>query len=241
MTDKQKKNSQKYIHTEETHDMENPSILVPIFSDMFNPKSVCDVGCGIGNFLDVFKQGGAKKVVGYDGKWADMTLVAKHLTPEEFVVIDFEVELPKPAQKFDLALCLEVGEHVSNEKSDNLVDFLTKLSDNVIFSAAIPGQGGFKHINEQWEEYWEEKFNKRGYKKYDIIRHKIFANSKIIYWYRQNIVVYSKNDLSHFPAVPLPNIITKELFTQKIKIINQLVERLKGGILMRTMRKIVKK
>ena len=238
---KKKNQLAKYVHDEEIHDMENPNILVPIFMEMFSPKSVCDIGCGIGNFLDVFKKNGVQKVIGYDGKWANKELLAKHLKQDEFITVDFEEALPDPPQKFDLALCLEVAEHISDEKSDQLIDFLTNLSDSIIFSAAIVNQGGFKHVNEQWEEYWEEKFNKKGYKKYDIIRHKIFTNTEIIWWYRQNILVYSKKDLSHFPAVALTNIITKDLFMYKINVINQLVERLKGGVLLRGIRKIMNK
>lgn len=232
---------EKYIQTEETHDMENPSILVPIFYEMFRPRNVCDVGCGIGNFLDIFKRHGVNKVLGYDGKWANMDLLAKHLTPDEFLTIDFEEELPLPPQKFDLALCLEVGEHVSSGNAGNFVKFLTSVSDTIIFSAAIPHQGGFNHINEQWEEYWEEKFNILGFNKYDIIRHKIFTNKKIIYWYRQNIVVYSKKDLSNFPAVPLTNVVTSDVYLRKVKTNEQLVARLRGGILQRAVRKIINK
>lgn len=209
-------NGSKYIHDEVTHDMESPSVLVPIFIELLKPKNVCDVGCGVGNFLSTFKKLGVKKVLGYDGQWANKKLIAKHLDINEFRTIDFEKQLPNPDRKFDLVLCLEVAEHVSAGKSDQLIDFLTKLSKTVIFSAALPYQGGQNHINEQWEEYWEEKFYKRGYKKYDIIRHKIFTNRKIQWWYRQNIVVYSKKDLSHFPTVPLTNVITHDLYVIKM-------------------------
>jgi len=212
----------KYIHDEINHDMESPSILVPFFMELFTPDRVCDVGCGIGNFLGIFKKMGVKTVRGYDGAWANKELLAKHLTAEEFRTIDFERPLPQLSETFDIALCLEVAEHVSHAKSSQLVDFLTALSPTIIFSAALPFQGGFNHINEQWEEYWEEKFNRHGYRKYDIVRHKIFANKKIKWWYRQNIVVYSKNDLSRFPEVALTNVIMPENFLHRIAYIRQL-------------------
>ncbi|MCD6013612.1 MAG: class SAM-dependent methyltransferase [Flavipsychrobacter sp.] len=229
---------EKYVHTEDIH---NPSMLVPIFYDMFKPASVCDVGCGVGAFLDVFKQLGVKKVLGYDGVWANRELIATHIADDEFQTIDFEKEMPKAPQKFDLVVNLEVAEHISHERSDNLIDFLVSLSDTIIFSAALPDQGGYEHINEQWEEYWEEKFNKRGYKKYDIIRHKICANKDIIWWYRQNTVVYSSKDLSHFPEVKMPNMITQELFMSKIAVNKQLVKRLQSGLLVRMWSKLKKR
>jgi hypothetical protein len=234
----------KYIHNAgdgTDHTEAYPKTLVPIFMEMFQPKTVCDVGCGLGAFLSVFKKSGVQKVKGFDGEWADRQAVSQYLDDNEFGLIDLEGTYPSVSEKFDLVLNLEVAEHVSDKNSDNLVSFLTGLGDTIIFSAAIPGQGGYKHINEQWEEYWEEKFNKKGFKKYDIIRHKIFSNKEIIYWYRQNILVYSKKDLSHFPEVKLPNLISQELFTNKVNLVKQLTERLKGGVFMRAMRKLLNK
>jgi len=227
------KSTVKYIHDENTHNQTDPSILVPLFMEMFSPRSVCDVGCGTGNFLYAFKNNGVGKVTGFDGTWANKELLAKHLAKDEFVTIDFEGALPQPPQKFDLALNLEVAEHVSEKRSDDLIDFLTGLSDTIVFGAAIPGQGGFNHINEQWEEYWEAKFNKRGYKKYDIIRHRIISNKAISWWYRQNMVVYSKKDLSRFPAIALPNIIMQEHYLIKLTHLNN-----RGNFLKRILKKL---
>ena len=44
-----------------------------------------------------------------------------------------------------------------------LVATITKHGDAVLFSAAIPGQGGQDHLNEQWPEYWQKKFEVNGY------------------------------------------------------------------------------
>ena len=215
-------NQAKYIHDENTHNNVDPSFLVPLFIELFSPKSVCDVGCGIGNFLSFFRNSCVKKVLGYDGNWVNRNLLAKHLNDHEFLSIDFEntFSIP-PDEKFDLVLNLEVAEHISTNKSDQLVDFLTSLSDTIIFSAAIPGQGGINHINEQWEEYWESKFKRRSFKKYDIIRHRIISNQAISWWYRQNIVVYSKLDLSTYQAVELPNIIMRENYFNKLIQLNK--------------------
>lgn len=227
------------MHNEDNNDT-NATILVPMFIEMFQPKSVCDVGCGLGAFLGTFKKNGINEVSGFDGEWADREKIRKYLADTEFTCIDLEQEIPTVAQKYDLVLNFEVAEHINEMKSDNLIEFLTKLSDTVIFSAAIPGQGGYKHINEQWEEYWEEKFIKRGYKKYDIIRHKIFADKNITYWYRQNMLVYSNKDLSHFTEVKLPNIITPELFTIKNELTKTMANHIKGGAVKQFVRKLIK-
>ena len=79
--------------------------------------------------------------------------------------------------KFDLAITLEVAEHLSEIRADSFIDDLCALSDLILFSAAIPDQGGRHHINEQWQSYWEPKrFKQRGYHVYDIVRWKIWSS-----------------------------------------------------------------
>ncbi|MCA9789386.1 MAG: hypothetical protein KC462_06410, partial [Cyanobacteria bacterium HKST-UBA05] len=58
-------------------------------------------------------------------------------------------------QTFDLAMCVEIAEHIPNRCSRQLVKTLTKASDTVFFTAAPPGQGGVGHINEQPQAFWE--------------------------------------------------------------------------------------
>lgn len=50
-------------------------------------------------------------------------------------------DLTKPLhlnRRFDLALSLEVAEHLPKKSAEIFVDTLCKLSDTIIFSAAIP-------------------------------------------------------------------------------------------------------
>jgi len=210
----------KYIHDEIIHNHVDPAILVPIFLNLFRPASVCDIGCGTGNFLQAFKTNGIPKVLGLDGAWANKELISKHLTDTEFRTVDFEGLLPIFSEKFDLSLCLEVAEHISERNADSFIEFLIRTANSIIFSAAIPGQGGYNHLNEQWEEYWEEKFLKAGYRKYDVIRHLIINNTSVSWWYRQNIVVYSRNNLDHLPKIELSNIVVRENYFNKLIQIN---------------------
>ena len=62
-------------------------------------------------------------------------------------------DLAQPLQidrRFDLALSLEVAEHLPPECGSEFVQTLTDLSSVILFSAAIPFQGGTDHLNEQW-------------------------------------------------------------------------------------------
>ena len=57
-------------------------------------------------------------------------------------------------RRFDLALCLDVTEHLPRECADPLVTLLTSLAPVVAFSAAIPVQDSYNHVNCQWPAYW---------------------------------------------------------------------------------------
>ena len=60
----------------------------------------------------------------------------------------------------------------------------------VLFSAAIPLQEGIDHQNEQWPEYWAERFEREGYSVLDPLRKKIWQNKNVEFWYIQNILLY---------------------------------------------------
>lgn len=179
--------------------------------ELFHPKSVVDVGCGIGNFLKVFKQHGVDKILGLDGNWVDRSLLRKNIPEEYFTNIDLEKEFTSFTQsiasKFDIAISVEVAEHLHPQYAENFVQGLCRLSDTVIFSAAVPMQGGENHINEQWPTYWIEHFAKNGFDCYDMIRPAIWNNDKIYWWYRQNILCFiRRNSNSIIPSVPVRNI-----------------------------------
>jgi len=181
-------NMTKYIHYDFTHNQQSPAEIVEIITSMLSPRSVVDVGCGTGNFLFQFKKSGVKKVLGIDGSWVNKDVLMKNLLPEEF----YEADLENPIyinERFDIALCTEVAEHIGAEYADNLVEGLIRLSDIIIFSAAIPYQGGQNHVNEQWMEYWIDKFEKLGYDAHDLLRPIFWNNKKIQWWYRQNMLI----------------------------------------------------
>lgn len=183
-----------YIHTEETHNTRAADIIVPIINKLLTPKSVIDVGCGLGTWLKVFQENAnLTDCLGLDGSYLDKTkLVINHN-------IFKEQDLRKKItlnRNYDLALCLEVAEHLPETSSDLLIESLCSLSDNIVFSAAIPGQGGQNHINEQWPQYWLEKFSKYGFKRFDVIRPLVWENENVDLWYKQNMFLFSKNNIS---------------------------------------------
>lgn len=119
------------------------------------PTSVIDVGCGPGNYLIPFKVAGCD-VYGIDACSAGGQL----LTPDEFARVDLRFPFVPPYE-FDLALCIEVCEHIEVEWSTRLVDTLAGCADVILLTAATPGQGGTQHVNEQPHDYWLTLFNER--------------------------------------------------------------------------------
>jgi hypothetical protein len=76
---------------------------------------------------------------------------------------------------------------------DRLVETMTSCSDLVMFGAAIPQQGGYMHVNEQFQSYWIKRFADRGFNAYDLIRPRFWGNSAVNWWYQQNIIVFASN------------------------------------------------
>jgi hypothetical protein len=87
---------------------------------------------------------------------------------------------------------LEVAEHLPESSADTFIESLVAHGDVILFSAAVPGQGGQHHINEQWPEYWQQKFAKHGFYFHDTIRPLIWNNEKVNWWYRQNIFIINR-------------------------------------------------
>lgn len=206
----------RYTHTTAVHNLKSPRAIVPIVQSLLNAKSVIDIGCGLGTFLKVFKQHGATRILGVDGAWCDKKLLAENIELSEFL----EMDLEKPIslnERFDLAISVEVAEHLHESRADSFVNDISRLSDYIVFSAAIPSQGGDHHYNEQWLPYWAEKFEKRGYILYDVLKPLIWDNPDIFWWYKQNMVLFIKSGaenekIKKLPVNVLSNVIHPELF-----------------------------
>ncbi len=160
--------------------------------------SVIDIGCGRGVWLRSFAANGVSKVAGRDGPWTGIDRLL--IDPACFTATDLSQPFA-PSERFDLAMSLEVAEHIDAANADCFVDNLVQLSDTILFSAAIGGQGGQHHVNEQPLSYWLGKFRARGYQLYDVIRPRFWANDDVCWWYRQNMVVFCNTDSAHKTAL----------------------------------------
>lgn len=220
----------RYIHDARIHRLDDAQVIVPILINLFSPKSVVDIGCGLGSFLKVFIDNGIGDVQGIEGEWIDESKLL--IEKKNLLITDIEKGFDLQ-RRFDLAICLEVAEHLHANSADNLIKTLTRLSDVVVFSAAIPYQGGQNHINEQWIGYWQELFSQHGFAMHDLIRPAIWNNAEVYWWYRQNIVVCIKDSVKHsFANTIINNYIHPELYVAKVAELNaykQWVDNLFAG------------
>jgi SAM-dependent methyltransferase len=179
-------------------------VVVPIVVERLRPTSVLDVGCGRGTWLHVFAGAGVTDTFGVDGPHiaaADLEIPADRFSPHE---LDEPLDL---GRRFDLVTCLEVGEHLDARAAPTLVASLVAHGPAVLFSAAIPKQGGAGHVNEQWPSYWAELFGARGYRAIDLVRPLVWNDDRVAFWYAQNTVLYldeSRPDPDGVASVDVP-------------------------------------
>lgn len=150
-------------------------------------NSVIDVGCGTGTWLQVASDLGANRISGIEGAHIPDEILL--ISPQAMVRSDL-CQRFQTGQTFDLCLCLELAEHLPPERGVSLVEDLTALSRIIVFSAAIPFQGGSGHLNEMWPEYWAGLFANHGYLVWTGPRSMIWNDRSVPWWYRQNLLVF---------------------------------------------------
>ena len=201
-----------YTHTEVVHNFSAATQVVPLVMQIVNPASVLDVGCGIGTWLKVFQEHGVNDFVGVDGNFVDRRMLK--ISQERFHAHDLTTPVAL-GRKFDLVVSLEVAEHIPEQFADSFVEMLVKHGDVHLFSAAIPGQGGQNHVNEQWPEYWQKKFEPFGFYFHDVIRPQIWGNEQVDFWYRQNMFLVKREKPLQTPFHSL-SVVHPELLNLKI-------------------------
>jgi SAM-dependent methyltransferase len=162
-------------------------VVVPLVLERVAARSVIDVGCGDGTWLSVFREHGIDDVYGVDGDYvarAQLEIPRERFHPHD---------LSRPlhlTRTFDLAVSLEVAEHLPADAADDFIASLARLAPIVLFSAAAPYQGGEHHVNEQWPAYWAGRFVRHDFVPVDCLRQRIWAHPEVEWWYAQNTFLY---------------------------------------------------
>lgn len=163
-------------------------ILIETGVPWLRPASVLDMGCGRGAWLAEWMASGVTDVTGVDGDYVDRARL--YIPPDRFVAADLsnQVEL---GRRFDLVQSLEVAEHLAPEAAEPFIASLCRHADLVLFSAAVPGQGGENHINERPLSYWRELFGAHRFEAYDAVRPVLAHCRDVEPWYRYNSLLYA--------------------------------------------------
>jgi SAM-dependent methyltransferase len=179
----------KQLVSERDMNAHSAEVLFDIAARYFPISSVLDIGCGLGTWLAVAKKRGAD-VLGVEGPWCKV----ESLEVESELVLIQDLEEPLELdRKFDVAVSIEVGEHLSAAAAPKLVKALVSHSNHVIFSAAVPFQGGHGHVNEQFLTYWINLFSEHGYRPLDVFRGHIWSDESIHWWLWQNVMLFASD------------------------------------------------
>lgn len=178
--------------------MRSARTLLPRVIETLGVRSVLDVGCGAGAWLAAYRDLGTTDLIGVDGDYVDRTLLlidSGQFHPRDITRrFDFE-------RQFDLVQCLEVAEHIPHQACATLIDNIVRHGRKVLFSAAVPGQGGEDHINEQRYEFWRDLFAARSYRLFDFVRPAVADNEAIEPWYRYNVMFFAHDStIDSLPA-----------------------------------------
>lgn len=211
-----------FYHTDETYASAN-IITKELIGYLPEINSVVDIGCGMAAFAKAFQQAGVHEITLVDHPSLD---ISKCLVKENFrfVPCDLDNNMPNPI-KADLAICTEVLEHINTKRSLKILDFITECADIVIFSAAVPRQGGLGHINEQRHKFWITEFKKRGFDYSDAFKSKISADNKILYWLTQNLFIFFRNQNEN------SQLLNRKLFGDNFEIVHQYILNREYGFL----------
>jgi SAM-dependent methyltransferase len=183
--------TKEFYNTQREGSHRSAKTVVPLILALVKPQSVVDVGCGLGTWLWVFKQFGVEDVIGIDGEHVDRAIL--EIPSEQFLAFDLTQPI-KLDRQFDLVVSLEVAEHLPGECAEIFIKSLTKLGPIVLFSAAIPFQGGTDHLNEQWPDYWANHFRENDYQAIDCIRKQVWQDDQVEWWYAQNTLIFARKE-----------------------------------------------
>lgn len=162
------------------------AVVVPLLLDLLSPSSAVDVGCGSGAWLAAMHDLGVPEILGIDGFSSEGD---RDIPPSRFLSWDLTTPIDVP-RRFDLALCLDVGQDLPPAHAPTLVRSLTEIAPLVLFSSGLPFQPGTLGRNLQWPSYWAALFQENGFLATDPLRKALWHDERVDYWYAQTALLY---------------------------------------------------
>lgn len=219
-----------YDHALNTHTPMAPEAIVKIILEQHQVSSVLDVGCGTGVWLKEFLSHNVKDVYGVDG--VPIKNREFEVSTSLFSCVDLRSQW-NLHRHFDLAICLEVAEHLPLESAPDFIRSLCTHSNLIVFSAACPHQEGQGHINCQWPSYWQQLFNMNSYLCADSLRPFIWDQEFPEYWYKQNIFVAMRDPAKAGSEARLPSLVHPEFlqsWVDRSDYLASIIERRKSHV-----------
>jgi len=164
-------------------------MVLKALHDLLPFASAADFGTGRGSWLKAAIDMGVSDVHGFD--IPEIPVEQRQFPAERFTAADLGQPLHLD-RRFDLAISTEVAEHLPRAHAATFIANVAQASDFVLFSAAIPYQGGAGHVNENWVEYWAQMFQAHGFACFDILRAQFWNEAAIRSYYRQNLLVFAR-------------------------------------------------
>jgi SAM-dependent methyltransferase len=216
--------------------------MLDVLWNHFRPASVIDVGCGRGTWLHAALERGATRAVGLDGEWVSDKLIDPRI---EFQATNLAEPFAIP-ERFDLAMSLEVAEHLPESRAQGFIQALCASADVVIFGAATKLQGGTGHQNEQWQSFWVMQFEQSGLVCVDLFRQSVWGNAAVEWWYQQNAFLFVRAEVhpelaqlrERFPPRML-DVVHPGNFTPKVSGYHRIVDEPDLGFCLSILRRYV--
>jgi len=147
--------------------------------------TVYDFGCGNGEYLyELSKRVPNVKATGFEGHNTNGVY-------DNVVVQDLSV--PFQLEPADLAISIEVGEHIPKEFEQIFIDNVSNnASKHIILSWAIEGQPGLGHVNCQNNDYVIAQLEKRGWTFDAELSHKLRFLFNEGLWLRNTLMFFTR-------------------------------------------------
>lgn len=196
-----------------TGSLNSARLVLLRLKEMVQFNTTIDIGAGVGAWTRAALDIGVEDAIAVDGNYVDreQLLVERHMFfAADLEDIDFIESISARGQR-DLVISMEVAEHLHPHRASGFISEICALSNLILFSAAVPGQGGINHINEQWPVYWTNLFEENGFLCFDLLRDKIWNDQQIDWWYAQNALIFARKGSVPFerlatfgrPSIPL--------------------------------------
>ncbi len=161
-------------------------------NEKLHPSTVIDLGCGTGALIRCLAQLGIR-CVGLE--YAELGVGICKDRGLDVHKFDVTRDTLPVSEVFDLAISIEVAEHLPEESADRFVSTLCSLADQVILTAAGPTETSPYHLNCQPKQYWVEKFFSAGFiLDGDLVEEfrREWTGTCVQHWYWRNLMVFRK-------------------------------------------------